>query len=35
VLNNASLKNAGIALLPDFREPLARLVSQIQRNERG
>jgi dTDP-4-dehydrorhamnose reductase len=35
VLNNTSLKNAGIALLPDFREPLARLVSQIQRNERG
>jgi dTDP-4-dehydrorhamnose reductase len=35
VLNNASLKNAGIALLPDFRVPLARLVSQIQRNERG
>jgi dTDP-4-dehydrorhamnose reductase len=35
VLNNAMLKNAGIALLPDFREPLARLVSQIQRNERG
>jgi len=35
VLNNASLKNAGIALLPDFREPLARLVSQIQRDERG
>ena len=35
VLNNARLNNAGIALLPDFREPLARLVSQIQRNERG
>jgi dTDP-4-dehydrorhamnose reductase len=35
VLNNTSLKNAGIAFLPDFREPLARLVSQIQRNERG
>ena len=35
VLNNASLKNAGIDLLPDFRIPLKRLVSQIQRNERG
>ena len=35
VLNNTSLKNAGIALLPDFREPLARLVSQLQKNERG
>ena len=35
VLNNTSLKHAGIELLPDFRVPLARLVSQIQRNERG
>mgnify|MGYP000539210629 FL=1 len=35
VLNNGSLKRAGIELLPDFRVPLARLVSQIQRNERG
>ena len=35
VLNNTSLKRAGIELLPDFRMPLARLVSQIQRNERG
>ena len=35
VLNNTSLKRAGIELLPDFRVPLARLVSQIQRNERG
>ena len=35
VLNNASLKSAGIELLPNFRVPLARLVSQIQRNERG
>jgi len=35
VLNNSSLKRAGIELLPDFRVPLARLVSQIQRNERG
>lgn len=35
VLDNTSLKNAGIALLPDFRIPLKRLVSQIQRNERG
>jgi dTDP-4-dehydrorhamnose reductase len=35
VLNNASLKNAGIDLLPDFRIPLKRLVSQLQQNERG
>ena len=35
VLNNANLKKANIALLPDFRIPLKRLVSQIQRNERG
>jgi dTDP-4-dehydrorhamnose reductase len=35
VLNNTSLRNAGIALLPDFRIPLKRLVSQLQRNERG
>ena len=35
VLNNTSLKRAGIELLPDFRVSLARLVSQIQRNERG
>ena len=35
VLNNGSLKRAGIELLPDFRIPLKRLVSQIQRNERG
>jgi dTDP-4-dehydrorhamnose reductase len=35
VLNNGSLKRVGIELLPDFRVPLARLVSQIQRNERG
>ena len=35
VLNNASLKNAGIVLLPDFRIPLKRLVSQLQQNERG
>lgn len=35
VLNNTSLKNAGIALLPDFRIPLKRLVSQLQQNERG
>ena len=35
VLNNTSLRNAGIALLPDFRIPLNRLVSQLQRNERG
>ena len=35
VLNNSSLRNAGIALLPDFRIPLKRLVSQLQRNERG
>jgi dTDP-4-dehydrorhamnose reductase len=35
VLNNTSLKHAGIELLPHFRVPLARLVSQIQRNERG
>ena len=35
VLNNGGLKRAGIELLPDFRVPLARLVSQIQRNERG
>ena len=35
VLNNGSLKRAGIEVLPDFRVPLARLVSQIQRNERG
>ncbi len=35
VLNNGSLKRAGIELLPDFRLPLARLVSQLQRNERG
>jgi len=35
VLNNASLKNAGINLLPDFRIPLKRLVSQLQQNERG
>jgi dTDP-4-dehydrorhamnose reductase len=35
VLNNSSLKLAGIELLPDFRVPLARLVSQIQCNERG
>lgn len=35
VLNNGSLKDAGIELLPTFRVPLARLVSQIQRNERG
>jgi len=35
VLNNASLKNAKIDLLPDFRIPLKRLVSQLQQNERG
>ena len=35
VLNNTSLRNAGIALLPDFRIPLKRLVSQLQQNERG
>ena len=35
VLNNGSLKNARIDLLPDFRIPLKRLVSQIQQNERG
>jgi dTDP-4-dehydrorhamnose reductase len=35
VLNNGSLKNARIDLLPDFRIPLKRLVSQLQQNERG
>ena len=35
VLNNGSLKNAKIDLLPDFRIPLKRLVSQLQQNERG
>ena len=35
VLSNSSLKRAGIELLPDFRVPLARLVRQLQRNERG
>ena len=30
VLNNSGLKNAGIDLLPDFRIPLKRLVSQLQ-----
>ena len=32
---NQVLKNAGIDLLPDFRIPLKRLVSQLQQNERG
>jgi dTDP-4-dehydrorhamnose reductase len=35
VLNNGSLKRVGIELLPDFRVPLARLVRQLQQNERG
>ncbi len=35
VLNNGSLKDAEIELLPDFRVPLARLVRQLRNNERG
>jgi dTDP-4-dehydrorhamnose reductase len=30
VLDNAALRSSGVPLLPDFREPLARLVSRLQ-----
>jgi dTDP-4-dehydrorhamnose reductase len=30
VLDNAALRLSGIALLPDFREPLARLVTRLR-----
>jgi dTDP-4-dehydrorhamnose reductase len=29
VLDNASLRNSGLPLLPDFREPLARLIGRL------
>jgi dTDP-4-dehydrorhamnose reductase len=32
VLDNAALRQRGLELLPDFHEPLARLVDQLQRN---
>ncbi len=31
VLDNAALRASGIPLLPDFREPLGRLVTQLRR----